>query len=76
MVSREAGAWDPKFGRLFNDWKMEAVQAFLSLLDNKAIRSWSEDVLTWKGSTSKSAEQKRIPFSKQMPFFVERRKKS
>ena len=30
---------------------MEAVQAFLSVLDNKAIRPLSEDMLTWKGST-------------------------
>ena len=37
VVLGEVGAWDPKFGRLFNDWEMEAVQAFLSVLDNKAI---------------------------------------
>ena len=46
------GAWDPKFERHFNDWEMEAVQAFIGLINDRYIRPQSKDTLIWKGNAS------------------------
>ena len=36
----------------FNDWELEAVQAFIGLIDNRVISPLVKDKLTWKGDVS------------------------
>ena len=42
-------AWDPKFLRSFNDWEMDAIQAFIGLTRNNVITAMVKDKLIWKG---------------------------
>ena len=37
------GAWDPKFMRPFNDWEMDAIQAFIGLTSNSFITLMVKD---------------------------------
>ena len=43
------GAWYPKFLRSFNDWKMDAIQAFTGLTRHIVITPVVKDKLIWKG---------------------------
>ena len=43
------GAWDPKFLRSFNDWEMDAIQAFIVLTSNNVIAPLVKDKLIWMG---------------------------
>ena len=49
----DSDAWDPKFERLFNDWELEAVQAFLGVLNNCVIRPQTKDKIVSKGNASR-----------------------
>ena len=46
------GTWDPKFLRPFNDWEMEAIQAFVDLTSNNSITPMVKDKMVWKGADS------------------------
>ena len=46
------GAWDPKFSRPFNDWEMDAIQAFIGLTSNNFTTPVIEDKMVWKGDDS------------------------
>ena len=47
--SGDMGAWNPRFLRPFNDWEMDSVQHFISLMVNKSLSPQKRDVLFWKG---------------------------
>ena len=49
----DSGAWDPKFEWLFNDWELEAVQAFLGVLNKHVICPQTKDKIVRKGNASR-----------------------
>ena len=46
----DLGVWDPKSLRPFNDWEMEAIQAFIGLTSNNSITPTVKDKMVWKGA--------------------------
>ena len=49
-IEGEAGAWNPRFLRSFNDWELNTIQQLLSLLASKKLMPQRSDKLLWKGS--------------------------
>ena len=47
--SRGEGAWNPNFVRPLNDWVVEDVQHFLSMLNSRRVKQEEKDILFWKG---------------------------
>ena len=52
VVQEGLGAWDPKFLRLFDDWEMDAIQAFIGFVSNCVITPLVKDKLIWKSDVS------------------------
>ena len=52
VVQGGLGAWDPKFLRPFNDWEMDAIQAFIGLTSNSFMTFMLKDKMIWKGDVS------------------------
>ena len=52
VVHGGLGAWNPKFLRPFNDWEMDAIQAFIVLTSNGVIAPLVKDKLIWMGDIS------------------------
>ncbi|KAJ9701497.1 hypothetical protein PVL29_006726 [Vitis rotundifolia] len=44
------GGWSPCFSRSFNDWELEEVERFLSVLQGKRLRVGLEDKVLWNAS--------------------------
>ena len=53
-ISRSKGGWNFMFERHFNDWEMEVVQNFLSIMNSKSCRPQLCDKLWWKETKSDS----------------------
>ena len=54
MHSNGRGAWFPIFSRSLNDWEVEAVECFLSRLQDKVVVVEGEDKLLWAATKSGS----------------------
>ena len=52
VVQEGLGAWDLKFLRLFDDWEMDAIQAFIGFVSNSVITPLVKDKLIWKSDVS------------------------
>ena len=52
VVHGGLGAWDSKFLRPFNDWEMDAIQAFIVSTSNNDISPLVNDKLIWTGDVS------------------------
>ena len=48
------GGWNFRFERHFNDWEMEVVQNFLSIMNSRSCRPQPSDKLWWKETKSGS----------------------
>ena len=43
--SRGEGAWNPSFVRLLNDWEVEDVQHFFSMLNSRRVKQEEKDII-------------------------------
>ena len=53
-ISGSKGGWNFKFKRHFNDWEMEVVQNFMSIMNSRSYRPQLSDKLCWKETNSGS----------------------